>query len=280
MRPIRTRLKRTLALSALGLSLAAAPGAQTDPASVAEVLREQRLQARLAEVLAEIGPTLTPKPVVRLGTPDPYSRVVLDRRAREQELRDRAARARADSLAQIVRLDEIDWDRVPARSQGPFIERFRETYWISASPRGLPIDTVETRDLRGRLQYLFGKPTRNADALRQENYSGSEYVQFEYWFVVNDSIPALILDIDGPFGRGLVLAGSEEHERILPLLKTDLSERLMRAPGPDPYVDYYHAFDRGSWYRTGYNGVDFFTVGIRAPRWSFSSRPQRWVIHR
>ena len=254
--------------------------AQTDAASVADVLRAQRLDARIAEILADAGPVVAPRPPRALSSPDPYSQVALDARAAAQARRDSLARARADSLAQIVRLDAIDWDRVPADEQGTFIERFRETYWVSAAPRGLPIDTVETRELRGRLQYLFGKPTRNADALRQENYSGSEFVQFEYWFVVNDSIPALVLDIDGPFGNGLVLAGSEAHERELALLKADLSERLMRGPGPDPYVDYYHSFDRRAWYRTGYNGVEFFTVGIRAPRWSFADRPQRWVIHR
>ena len=268
-----------LAGAVVAASLGPAARAQ-DAASVAEVLRAQRRAARLAEVLGEVGRAVPPRAPRALSTPDPYSQVALDARAARRARADSLDRARADSLARIVRLDAIDWDRVPADQQGPFVERFRETYWVSAAPRGLPIDTVETRELRGRLQYLFGKPTRNADALRQEDYAGSEFVQFEYWFVVNDSIPALVLDIDGPFGTGLVLAGAEEHERELALLKEDLSKRLMRAPGPNPYVDYYHSFDRRAWYRTGYNGVEFFTVGIRAPRWSFAARPQRWVIHR
>ena len=275
----RRRAARWAALVAVGLAWASAPPAAAQ-SELTDVLRRQRQDAGVAEALAEVGARIPPRRVVRLTPVDRPTRIYRALYAAQQARRDSVARVRRDSLAAIVRLDAVDWQRVRPEDQGTFIERFREAYWVSARPGGLPIDTVGTADLRGRLQRVFGRPTRNADALRQQNYSGSEYVQFEYWFVVNDSIPALVLDIDGPFGDGLVLAGDETYERYLPLLKADLSERLTSVSGPDPWVDYYHSYDRGQWFRTGYNGVEQFTVGIRPPRWSFSTRSTRWTIHR
>ena len=261
------------------LALALGTDAQAQ-SELTDVLMRQRVEAEVARGLDAAGAVIPPRAPVRLTPLDRPSRIHQALYAAIQARADSVAQARADSLAAIVRLDAIDWARVPAREQGTFIERFREAYWVSARPGSLPIDTMRTADLRGRLQRVFGKPTRNADAVRQQNYSGSEHVQFEYWFVVNDSIPALVLDIDGPFGNGLVLAGDEGYEKYLPLLKADLSERLTAVSGPDPWVDYYHSYDRQAWYRTGYNGAETFVVTIRPPRWSFARRPQRWVIHR
>lgn len=275
---IRSAAARAAGL-ALGVWLALAPPAAAQT-GLTDVLMQQRLEARIAETLGDVGSFIPPRPVVRLTPVDRPTRIYRAIYAAIDARRDSIEQARRDSLAAIIRLDAIDWERVPASDQGTFIERFREAYWVSARPGDQPIDTVATADLRGRLQRVFGDPTRNADALRQQNYSGSEYVQFEYWFVVNDSIPALILDIDGPFGDGLVLAGDETYEKYLPLLKADLSEQLTSVSGPDPWVDYYHSADRDAWFRTGYNGVERFTVGIRPPRWSFSTRSTRWVIHR
>ena len=143
------------------------------------------------------------------------------------------------------------------------------------------IDTMGTPVLRGRLQAAFGKPTRNADALKKVGYSGSEYVQFEYWLVVNDSIPILAMDIDGPFGQGLLLAGPEVHERYLPQIKQDLTDRLVARRFSDPYVDYYLSYERDQWFRTGYNGSEYFQRTVRRPPgWSRRPRVDRWVIHR
>ena len=268
-----------LALVALA---SAAPLAQAQ--SVVDVLREQRLRARVAEVMDRLGPRVAARPVATLGQLDPIIAEVLAARAAVARRADSLAAAEADSAARAERalgLDRLVWVKTEPDAQGVFLERFRETYWRASDPRaGNPLDTTATTALRGRLQSVFGRPTRNADALRQVGYAGSETVQFEYWFVVNDSIPVLIMDIDGPFGRGLLLAGSEQHASLLPRLKDDLVARLNAALGPDPWVDYYRSFDRGTWYRTGYNGESLFTVEINAPAWSRRSRADRWNIHR
>ena len=254
---------------------------QAHAQSVVEVLQEQRLRARATEVLAELGPRVRPRPVAPLGASDPFVEALLAARRARAAAADSVAAAERDSVARSLQLNQIAWTKMEPDAQGSFLERFREVYWQAATPRSSePLDTTATTALRGRLQAVFGRPTRNADALRQVGYAGSEFVQFEYWFVVNDSIPILVLDLDGPFGTGLLVAGSESNASLLPVLKADLAARLAEALGPDPWVDYYHSFERRQWYRTGYNGTEQFTLEIRPPGWSRRDRVDRWLIHR
>ena len=255
-----------------------APRAQT----VVEVLRQQRLEARASEILLEVGSRVTPKPVVEVGEVDWATATYREIQAARQAARDSVARAeaaKADSLILAARLATLQWDKVEPDAQGFFLERFRETYWQAVGPRGLLVDTLETHALRGKLQAHFGRPTRNGDAQRRYGYGGSEFIQFEYWFVVNDSIPVLALDLDGPFGRGLLIASDEEYESILQDLKADLSARI-RDERPDPWLDYYHSFERGRWFKTGFNGTEGYTLPVRPPRWSGREGSDRWVIHR
>ncbi len=252
--------------------------------TVVEVLQQQRRDARVAEVLAERGDRLAPRPLAELGTVDRWTRAFLAVEAGRQAAVDsaRAAEeARADSAILAARLNTLRWRKVEPGAQGSFLEQYRETYWLAAQPqRGLVTDTSATADLRGLLQAAFGDPTRNGDAQKRHGYGGSEFIQFEYWFVVNDSIPMLALDVDGPFGRGLLIASDETYAPILPALKADLSRRLAAARRPDPWLDYYHSYERGQWFRTGYNGeVGQYAVPVRAPRWA-GRDSERWVIHR
>ncbi|WP_420454846.1 hypothetical protein [Rubrivirga sp.] len=257
-----------------------APQAQ----NVVEVLQRQRRDARLAEVMAEQGPRLEPRPVVEAGEVDRWTRAFRAVEAARQAARDSlvaAENARADSVIRLAQLATLRWRKVEPDAQGSFLEQYRETYWQAAAPdRNLLVDTSRTALLRGRLQAAFGRPTRNGDALRRHGYGGSEFVQFEYWFVVNDSIPVLALDIDGPFGNGLMVASDERYTSLLPPIRADLSARLEAAGRPDPWLDYYHSFERRQWYRTGFNGADHFVVEVRPPRWSGRSDTDRWIIHR
>ena len=277
---LRRRLRTVLPLALALLALAPAPQAQ----NVVDVLQRQRRDARVAEIVAALGERTPPRPPVEAESrPDPYVAAFRAVEAARQAVRDSlvaAEEARADSLILAARLASLHWDKVEPDAQGVFLEQYREAYWQAAQPvRGLALDTVGTHTLRGQLQAAFGGPTRNADAQRRYGYGGSEFIQFEYWFVVNDSIPVLALDIDGPFGRGLLIASDEPHAALLPRLKADLSARL-DGRRPDPWVDYYHAYERRTWYRTGFNGTEGFTIDVRAPRWSGREDAERWVIHR
>ena len=274
------RLVRALPLVAGLMSLASALQAQT----VVEVLREQRREARVAEIMAELGPLVPARPPVELGTPDEHTlayRAVIAAQTAEREAFLAAEAAKADSLIRVARMASFTWQRVPPDGQGAFLEQYREAFWRAAQPqRGLAIDSLSTQILRGRLQAAFGRPTRNADAERRHGYGGSEYIQFEYWFVVNDSIPVLVFDLDGPFGRGLLVASDERHADLMRRLKRGLSRRLAAATRRDPWLDYYHSFDRRQWYRVGFNGTEDFLVEVRPPRWRGQTDPDLWIIHR
>ena len=251
--------------------------------SVVEVLQQQRRDARVAEIMGEIGDRVPPRPAVEIGTPDAATQAFLAVQAERQRARDRLVaveEARADSVIRAAQLATLSWRKIEPGNQQDFVEQYAEAYWQAADPRPSLVDSLDTAALRGRLQAAFGDPTRNADAQRRHGYGGSEYVQFEYWFVVNDSIPLLALDIDGPFGRGLLIATDEPHGDLLQDLKASLSARLETARRPDPWVDYYHSYERGEWYRTGFNGDESFTVAVRRPRWSGRTETERWVIHR
>ena len=256
--------------------------------TVAEVLQQQRLDARLAEILAERGPRMEPRPTVELGEVDEWTARYLALKAAEQARIDSAfaaADARGDSIRAALRAEReaqpLQWRKVPAGGQGSFIEQYGETYWQASGTRGdLYVDSTSTRVLRGRLQAAFGNPTRNADAERRHGYGGSEYIQFEYWFVASDSIPALVTDIDGPFGTGLLVASDEGYAGLLDRVKRELSETLAATTRRDPWLDYYHSYERGQWFRVGYNGVEDFLVEVRPPRGRGQVDPDLWLIHR
>lgn len=262
------------------LVLAPAPQAQ----NVVELLQRQRRDARLAEVMAERGARLDARPVVEVGEVDRWTRAFRAVEAARQAARDsllRADAAKADSAIRAARLATLRWRKVEPDAQGSFLEQYRETYWQAAGPQAdLLIDTTGTVALRGLLQAAFGGPTRNADAQQRYGYGGSEYIQFEYWFVVNDSIPVLALDVDGPFGRGLLVASDERYAGLLRPIKADLSARLTAARRPVPWLDYYHSYERQTWFRTGFNGTEHFTVEARPPRWRGQTASDRWIIHR
>ena len=259
---------------------ALAPRAQ----SVVETLMAQRREARTAEVLAEIGVLTPARPLHPGGVGDPHLEAYAAARARQQAVADSALRvheARADSAILAARLAQLRWQKVRPEAQGLFLEQYGESFWVSAPTGGrAAVDTTNTAALRGRLQAAFGDPTRNGDAQKRHGYGGSEHVQFEYWFAVNDTIPVLVLDLDGPFGRGLMIAADESQAPLLPALKRDLAQRLARETSPDPWLDYYHSYERGEWYRTGFNGTEHYVTRVRPPRWSGRGGGDRWVIHR
>jgi len=231
-----------------------------------------------------------PRPTVRIDGAEPdFYLILFDRATAAQQavadsLRRLAEAARVDSTARALEAAEmagtIRWHAVAAHEQGEFIASYREVYWHAINT-ATPLDTVDTPELRARLGALFGAPTRNAAAAEQEGYAGSEYVQFEYWLVADGEIPILVLDLNGPFGRGLLVAGDEGHLRQLARLKADLARRILDAGPPAPYADYYQSLDHGGWFRTGFDGETYFTNPVRTPRWAQQTHEGlRWRIYR
>jgi hypothetical protein len=128
------------------------------------------------------------------------------------------------------------------------------------------IDTTRTLDLRSRLEARFGPPTITlADYDSVQGMTVEDVVQFEYWLVVNDSIPVLVIDVNGPLGRGVVVATTAELRDKLDSIRYGLLQPLFDRPRRAPFVDYYLQADTRVWFVSGFDGASFFHRRIDRP---------------
>lgn len=148
-----------------------------------------------------------------------------------------------------------------------FNRRFKDTPWMYLGNDELSIlDTTMTRVLRGRLEAAFGPPTRTiADDPIVTEAQIEDNIQFEYCFVVNDTIPLRVIDVGGPYDRGLVIVGDRRYRDVLRDIKNALAEEIGPNKRVDPYIDYYYDLMEKIWYRTGFDGSRYFIEEIRRP---------------
>lgn len=159
---------------------------------------------------------------------------------------------------QLVKRPERRW----------FLDRFREADWAGAGLSiSTPLDTIRTAKLRGWLENVFGAPSSTVfDVPEERRRSEAEHVQFEYYFVVNDSIPLMVMDVYGPYQKGLVFAGDFKHEKFLPKVKKMVVEKLLSAQEITPYIDFYYDGQEDKWYNVGFDGSEYFVKEISKPR--------------
>lgn len=165
--------------------------------------------------------------------------------------------------------------RVVQRLERPlFREKFEDTEWsfLGSTARLTPLDTTFTRELRARLEAQFGPPTLTLADVKLDG-SNDDYVQFEYWFVVNDTIPAIVMDVHGPYDRGLIVATDRRLRSDLHAFRKALLGPVLHTEKRKPYVDYFYDTEVDTWYRTGYNGASFFLEPIRRSRIVPGRRP-------
>jgi hypothetical protein len=106
------------------------------------------------------------------------------------------------------------------------------------------VDNIPTMEIRARMEAAFGAPTKTViDMLAESDFRPAKYIQFEYWFEVNDSIPMVILDPNGPFSTGLTYGGLPRFVDIMPEIKREFNKRLMDVQNLGEYSDYYYALD-------------------------------------
>ncbi len=221
-----------------------------------DVYRKARFQRQLDRILQEHG--LTVKPL----RPEPLP-------STEDTVRLWLARFNPDLLPpEPEKGFEVEsWKLVAKEDRVRWTNFFSETKWAYLGSNFFtPLDTLYTRVLRGRMERVFGSPTRTLGELNYvQNLNLEEYIQFEYWFVLNDSIPVRVMDSNGPFDRGLVVATDHRYREILIEMRDALLKPVATSPGLRPYVDYYYSEGRRLWYRTGFNGRTFFNEPIAQP---------------
>ncbi len=126
------------------------------------------------------------------------------------------------------------------------------------------LDTTATPRVRAKMQSAFGVPTETIVEARVAGQQ-AEFIQFEYWFVVNDTIPVIVMDARGPLDHGIVLAGDHRFREHLYAVRQSLLGRVVREAPYGAFVDYFYDDVEERWYRTGYDGTNFIFEPIRQP---------------
>ena len=159
------------------------------------------------------------------------------------------------------------WETVPKLGREWFRSKFKEAMWAYVGSNTLSIiDTTFTRELRARLAAEFGSPTQTiADLDHSKQVRQAEYIQFEYWFVLNDTIPVIVMDVNGPFERGVVVASAQSYQKVLTDIKEALVERLVQSDAKAAYADYYYLPEQRMWFLTAYDGEKYFIDRISRP---------------
>ncbi|MEQ9103628.1 MAG: hypothetical protein RIE53_02910 [Rhodothermales bacterium] len=159
------------------------------------------------------------------------------------------------------------WKWVERLRRPTYEDAFRATPWAfvgSNSRDGL--DTLQTREIRARMETVFGPPTFTlAETDAFDELTNDEIIQFEYWFMLNDSIPVMVMDPNGPWDRGLVVAAHEDYREQLRDLKDAFLWQLLGDADRTPFADYYFNVQQRTWYITGYDGALFFDRRIARP---------------
>jgi len=232
------------------------PGGGRDSLALIDRYRTARYRL-LAQQVASVGSlrTLPPEPIP----------TAVDSLFTPPASRDTAIAAAASRPAFVV--DDVRAVHHMERSW--FQEQYGGTEWsfLGAGPRLTFLDTTYTRGLRARLQARFGEPTHtlaevDLNAWRATPDSSRDGLpQFAYWFVVNDSIPVRVTDVEGPTGRGVIVSTERQYRDHLGALRDALIGSLQENERV-PYVDYYYDEATRRWYRVGFDGQSFFRERI------------------
>lgn len=173
------------------------------------------------------------------------------------------------TLSASAQFEEPDIEKVPhdPQKRSAFMERFEQIKWTGQGLyREAEIDRLETSEIRARLQARYGDPTQTLeDLINTEGFRPAEAIQFEYWFTVDDSIPMMVLDIDGPFGKGLVYGGASRYIDLMPQIKRTFSEKLMSVDSPAEFQDYFYSPEREQWFEVRYEDGEYVTREIDSP---------------
>lgn len=160
-----------------------------------------------------------------------------------------------------------EFEKITIEQVNSFDQRFGDISWTGQGlNQTTEIDGLPTAEIRARLQARFGAPTlRIDDLVNKSGFRLGHAIQFEYRFIINDEIPLMILDVFGPFGRGLSYTGASRYIDLMPQIKRTLSRMLMEVDTPGNYSDYYYSTERGKWFEVSFENGNAVTKQIDPP---------------
>lgn len=171
------------------------------------------------------------------------------------------------SSSAFAQFSEPEFEKVNEDQRTWFQNKFENVKWTG---QGLyddtDLDDRQTNEIRARLQSVYGDPTQTLeDLIDQEDFRPGMAIQFEYWFTVDDSIPMMVLDVDGPFSNGLVFGGASKYIDLMPQIKRTFSQKLLKAESLDSYQDYFYSPERQQWFNVVYENGQYKTTEIESP---------------
>lgn len=166
-----------------------------------------------------------------------------------------------------AQFEKPEFEKITQDRREWFTKKFKDIKWTG---RGLynetALENMKTNKIRARLQTAFGDPTKTLeDLIDNDDFSARQAIQFEYWFTVDDSIPMMILDVDGPFGEGLVYGGASRYIDLMPQIKRAFAQKLQEQDSLKSYEDYYYSPEREQWFKVMYKNGSYTTKEISSP---------------
>jgi len=171
------------------------------------------------------------------------------------------------STSAFAQFEAPEFEKVTKENRAEFEEWMKD---IELTGRGLyeptVLDDQQTNEIRARLQAAFGDPTQKLeDLINQEDFRLGKAIQFEYWFTVDDSIPMMVLDWNGPFGSGLTYAGASQYIDLMPQIKRAFAQELMSVESLGNYEDYFYSPEKEQWYIVKRENGNYKTLKIESP---------------
>ena len=232
-------------------------GADTAAAqSILQQYREARFEARAEEILRRHGLRSVPRPPDHVPSAADTLAAWWNRRNVVPE-----------APPPPPPFEHARWRPLKRLERGWFERNFADVQWAySGNARHTRLDTTATPEIRARLEDRFGAPTLSlVEVSRDTTLDTDASIQFEYWVVLNDSIPIRIMDVGGPLDRGVILVSSSRMRDQLPSLRSALQRELFDEATEAPYIDYFFDELTGDWYESGYDGRGYFTRSIQRP---------------
>jgi hypothetical protein len=160
-----------------------------------------------------------------------------------------------------------EFRKIELSEAAAFERQHRNVMWSGQGFQGrTAMDQIPAMELRARFQTVFGDPTKRLeDLITKPGFRLAEAIQYEYWFMVNESIPIMVLDIDGPFATGLVYAGPVASMDFLPEIKRALSAKLLGVNELSEFTDIFYSPERNQWFEITYKNGEFETKETPRP---------------
>lgn len=164
-----------------------------------------------------------------------------------------------------AQFDEPKIIKVEGKDASKFEKRFSKIKWTGQGFNHNKLDRMPAIEIRARLQSAYGDPTKTIETVMDGGkFRAGKAIQFEYWFVVNGTIPMMVLDMDGPFANGLVYVGASRYIDLMPEVKRTLTRTVTEAE-PKEYSDFFYSPERKQWYKVSYKNGTYTKQEIKQP---------------